>query len=166
MKPQKYSSADTSINTVNLVYKSFKFPEGSLILDYGGGKYDSNVNYMKKLGVDVLVFDPFNRTKAHNQKVLDYVSKYKPDFIINSNVLNVIAEDDIVLDVIKTIKKLSGSKTTVIFAIYEGNKTGVGKVTTKGYQRNLKTAAYVPIISSVFPNVKRKSTFIIASKSL
>ena len=42
---QKYSSKDTSINVVNKVYKQYLFNANSKILDYGGGKYDTNKEY-------------------------------------------------------------------------------------------------------------------------
>ena len=43
---QEYTSKDTSINTVNAIYKKGYFKEGDEILDFGGGKYDSNIEYL------------------------------------------------------------------------------------------------------------------------
>lgn len=161
---QKYSSADTSINTVNKVYTTMPFERGSTVLDYGGGKYDSNIEYMANKGVSVSVFDPFNRSPDHNSKVMARFKAKHPNYIVNSNVLNVIAEDEIVKDVIKNIHKIAGKNTICYFAIYEGNKTGIGKSTSKGYQRNQKAIDYVPLVARYFPYVERKGAIIIARK--
>ena len=54
-REQLYSSADTSINTVSAVYKYIDAPN-TVILDYGGGKYDTNVEYMmQKCNSPVLI---------------------------------------------------------------------------------------------------------------
>lgn len=161
MIKQKYTSADTSINVVNLVYKKFPFEKGSVILDYGGGKYDTNKEYMATKGVKLMVFDPFNRSKTHNMQVLKR-TKNGVDYIVCSNVLNVIAEPEIIHDVIENIRQLAGKKAKVIFAIYEGDKTGKGKVTTKGYQRNQKTTDYLNIINNYFNYTHKKGNLIVA----
>lgn len=162
---QKYTSANTSINTVNAVYKKVEFLPNTLILDYGGGKYDSNVKYMAERGVKVLVYDPFNRSPMHNSNVLNSIKYTKPTFIVCSNVLNVIAEKSEIEKVCEHISKLGGKNTDSIFAIYEGDGTNVGRATTKGYQRNQKTIQYLPMIKKYFNHVIRNGTFIFANNA-
>lgn len=164
MVNQKYTSADTSINVVNRVYKAFPFKPKTTVLDYGGGKYDTNTQYMATKGVKVMVYDPFNRTKDHNMRVIKKVESVPVDYIVCSNVLNVIAEDAIVNDVVRNIAKLARDKSTVIFAIYERKKNGIGEITTKGYQRNQKTESYVKFIKQHFKNVHvyKKENLIVA----
>ena len=53
---------------------------------------------------------------------------------------------------------------TVYISVYEGNRTGVGKYTSKGYQQNKKTADYLPLVKSVFPNAFVKNGIIRATK--
>lgn len=89
---QKYNSANTSINVVNAVYKKLNFIPNTLVFDYGGGKYDTNTRYMADKEVKVVVFDPYNRTQTHNEKVLKYIETHRPNYIVCSNVLNVIEE--------------------------------------------------------------------------
>lgn len=155
---QKYSSKDTSINVVNKVYKQYHFPVGSLILDYGGGKYNANIDYMKELGVTVLVYDKYNKTDEHNKRVLTYVSEHQPDYVICSNLLNVIFEDEIIDEILQAISQYDAK--TIIFAIYEGNSSGVGGETTKGYQRNQKTKEYIPMIEKYFEVIKKRNGMI------
>lgn len=166
---QEYSSADTSLNQVSRAYTVYQskvgFKRGSYILDYGGGRFDTAKDFMEQYGCTVRIFDPFNRTKEHNRSVLEYSRKHVPDYIINANVLNVIKENEIVDDVVRNISRLAGKDTLCIFCVYEGNGTGHGTRTTKGWQRNQRTASYVPVIQRYFTNVERRFNLIFAWKS-
>lgn len=149
MPEQEYKSASTSINTVNKVYTKCEFKRGSKVLDWGGGEYDTNKQYMAKKGVNVGVYDPFNRSKEHNMKVLEnYVL---PNYIVCSNVLNVIKEESIVIDVLQKMKLYSRPGTIIYIAIYEGDRSGIGKQSKKdSWQRNEKAGNYKSIIEKVF----------------
>ena len=160
IEKQKYKSDKTSINTVNRVYKKYDFKPNSLILDYGGGAYDSNIKYMKEKNCNVLVYDPYNRSEQHNKQVFDYITKHNVDYVVCSNVLNVIEEDFILIEIFRNIL-ITCPYAKVLFTVYEGDKSGVGKVTKKGYQRNLPYKAYIPIISKYF-NIKEVKNGIIA----
>lgn len=141
---QQYTSKDTSINTVNKVYKSMKCRPGSIILDYGGGKYDSNRDYMKEKGASLYVYDPFNRSKEHNNSVVSFIrSNHGADIVVCSNVLNVIKEEEVISDIVRNLFACVKTDGKIYIQIYEGNGSGVGEVTKKGYQRHEKTAAYV-----------------------
>jgi hypothetical protein len=162
---QKYTSKDTSINVINKVYKKYEFKENSLILDYGGGKYDSNVIYMKnKNNSIVLVYDKYNKDIEHNKKVLDYCRKNIPNYVVCSNVLNVIMEDEIINEICTDILNYCNNETIVIFAIYECDKSGIGKETSKGYQRNEKTKEYLKFIEKYYKINSVKSGIIICQK--
>lgn len=145
---QKYSSKNTSLNQVAAVYKRFRFPEGATVLDYGGGKYDTAAEYMKAQGVTVKVYDPYNRTPEENAAALAIT----PDYVVCSNVLNVIAEDEVIDGI---LADLASYPATVLITVYEGNGTGAGAATTKGYQRNQKAAAYWEMIDRHFSQVSK-----------
>lgn len=164
---QSISSKDTSIAQVSKAITTYQtkigFVRGSTILDYGGGKYDLAIVYMGLRGCKLVVYDPYWRTQQYNKHSID-VFKKNPDYITCANVLNVIKENEIVEDVVSKIRRLSRSGTTVIFSIYEGNGTGVGKRTTKGWQRNQKIDSYMPLIRRYFPNAVKKYGIIIATR--
>ena len=154
---QEFTSKGTSIRQKTAskgftVYQSkIGFIPGAMILDYGGGRYDDSVEYMKKYGCKVLVYDPYNRTDRHNTAVLSSMRVRKPDYIVCSNVLNVIKENDIIDAVVKRIYHIAVKGTICIFSMYEGNGTGVGKITGPDqYQRNERTAAYLRFIKKYF----------------
>ena len=149
---QQYTSADTSINTISAVYKLIDTPN-TVILDYGGGKYDTNAEYMlQKCNSRVLVFDPYNRTPEHNSQVIQYFKLNPAKIVVCSNVLCVIKEDEIILDILGNIRDLMAYYGLLYIKVYERDKTGVGCRTTKGWQRNQKTEDYIPFIQQVFGN--------------
>ena len=156
---QKYTSKDTSINVVNKIYTHYDFIEGSHILDYGGGKYDKNIEYMKNKNSFVYVYDKYNRSKDYNATTKGICSKRPPDYIVCSNVLNVIYEDEIIEEILEDIY-LYAENAIVLFAIYEGDKSGIGKETTKGYQRNQKIKEYLKYIEEYFEVIKIKKGII------
>ena len=147
---QKYTSANTSINTVSAVYKLIDTPN-TVILDYGGGKYDTNAEYkLQKCNSRVLVFDPYNRTPEHNSKVIQYFKLNPAKIVVCSNVLCVIKEDEIILDILGNIRDLMDYYGILYIRVYERDKTGVGCRTTKGWQRNQCIESYIPFIQQVF----------------
>ena len=162
---QLHASSKTSLNQVSAVYTQNldRFEPGSVVLDYGGGRYDNNARFMReKRNVTVLVYDPYNRSDDHNREVLRRVSMRHPDYIVCSNVLNFIDYDAIIDCIIDDIKSYSDPTTKVMFKIYEGDRSGNGKETKGGesWQRNQRTADYVPAIQRRFPNAKNKGGFI------
>lgn len=167
---QEYDSSVTSINSsklptiFGLVQKLGGFKQGSLNLDYGGGRWDNAAQYLKDYDVLNLVYDPFNRSKEHNKDVLDFVKKNGgADTVTCSNVLNVIKEPENRLSVIKNCDRLVKSGGTVYFTVYEGSGSGEGKANDKrkSYQTNMKTEDYQEELEQVFSSVTRKGKLFI-----
>ena len=155
---QKFSSKDTSINVVNKIYKSGIIPGEGVILDYGEGKYDSNKEFMETLGFQLYVYDKYNRSEEHNREVMKKMSVNPPDYVVCSNVLNVIMEDDIIEGILRDISMYETRRTYI--AIYEGDRSGKGRETSKGYQRNEKTSAYLPVVGKYFEILKCRNGII------
>lgn len=164
---QRISSADTSINSQKLpmLFKKVSFKEGSINLDYGGGKFDNVADYlMNEYGATNLVYDKYNRSSEHNRKVLGIVRQNGgADTVTLSNVLNVIAEEEERLAVLRNCKRFLKPGGTCYIFIYEGDSSGIGKETSKGYQLNRKPIEYEGEIKSVFSNFSRKGKLYICS---
>lgn len=167
---QEYDSSVTSINSAklptifSLVQKLGGFKQGSLNLDYGGGRWNNAAQYLKDYDVLNLVYDPFNRSKEHNKDVIDFVKKNGgADTVTCSNVLNVIKEPENRLSVIKNCDRLVKSGGTVYFTVYEGSGSGEGKADDKrkSYQTNMKTKDYQEELEQVFGSVTRKGKLFI-----
>lgn len=162
---QEFSSAATSINSNKLpaIYKMVNFRSGDVVVDFGGGKFDNAVNYLKDKGVTLLVYDPYNRSAEHNKEVLRILKEHGgADAAVNSNVLNVIKEPEAREAVLKNIKKITKRGAPIYITVYEGRGDGAEGPTKSGYQLNRKTGDYMDEVGSVFSNVKRKGKLITA----
>jgi hypothetical protein len=164
---QAISSADTSIKQVPALFKSkyFDAPEGSRNLDIGGGKYDLGSDYLRnERGVESQVYDPFNRSSEHNEMVLNAFKDNPADTVTAANVLNVIAEPEARAEVIQQAFDNLKPGGKAHFDVYEGDRSGAGRETSKGWQNNMKAQDFLEEVRSVFPNAERKGTTIIATK--
>lgn len=162
---QSFTSKDTSVNKYRLpaVYtmkKAVALMEGKEAIDIGGGKYDNAIVEAAKWGTKVSIYDPFNREKAHNDKVL--CSTY--DVAVISNTLNVIDSKEARKE---AIQLASRKAQIILIAVHEGDRSGVGRQTGKdSWQENRKTASYVPEIQEALIDweVERKGKLIICRK--
>ena len=137
----KYTSANTRINSTTLpaIYKmvSDKISKTDQVIDYGCGKYFDNYN----LPDNFAGYDPYNR---NNPKVLN--RKY--DVALCSNVLNVIAEQEVRLDILSRLKELA---KIIYITVYEGNRSGNSKRTKEDcFQLNWSRGNYIPELVAVF----------------
>lgn len=163
---QEFDSAATSINSNKLpaIYSMVNFNKGDVVIDFGGGKFDNAVEYIKDKGATLLVYDPYNRSAEHNQEVLSILEQNGgADAAVNSNVLNVIKEPEARKAVLQNIKQLTKPGAPIYITVYEGRGDGVEGPTKSGYQLNRKTADYMSEVQEVFPNAKRKGKLIVAT---
>lgn len=163
---QEFDSAATSINSNKLpaIYKMVNFNEGDVVIDFGGGKFDNAVEYIKDKGATLVVYDPYNRSAEHNEQVLATLEENGgADAAVNSNVLNVIKEPEARQAVLQNIKKLLKPGAPVYITVYEGRGDGVEGPTKSGYQLNRKTEGYLDEVREVFPDAIRKGKLIVAT---
>lgn len=162
---QEFDSAETSINSNKLpaVYRMISIPEGSIGLDFGGGRWDNAVEHIRDLGATLCVYDPYNRSAKHNKEVIKTLrANGGADWAINSNVLNVIKEPEARKAVLENISKITKSGAPIYITVYEGRGDGKEGQTKSGYQLNRKTQDYLEDIQEVFPDAKRKGKLITA----
>ena len=165
---QEFDSAKTSINSKKLpaVYRMIHLQPGTVGVDFGGGRWDSAVEYLRDQDVTLCVYDPYNRSAEHNREVLRTLrANGGADFAINSNVLNVIKEPEARKGVLENIKKITKSGAPIYITVYEGRGDAKEGVTKSGYQLNRKTADYLEEIQEVFPDATRKGKLIVATNS-
>jgi len=158
---QSITSAKTSLNQIPALHKWFvkQYNKPQTILDFGCGKYDKGMEYLEEHGHIVWGYDPYHQPEYYNQILLQQDTDY--DAILCANVLNVIQDE---LDIRNALNLISNLSNMAFFSIYEGDKTGIGKETTKGYQRNEKIHEYVKLIKEFYPTVFRQGNIIIAMK--
>lgn len=163
---QEFDSADTSINSTKLpaIYKMITIPEGSVGIDFGGGKWDNAIEHIRDLGATLCVYDPYNRSKAYNKETLKTLrANGGADWAVTSNVLNVIKEPSARKAVLENISKITKSGAPIYITVYEGRGDGKAGQTKSGYQLNRKTKDYIEEIQEVFPDAKRRGKLIVAT---
>lgn len=161
---QRISSAGTSVKQIPATFKTVNFKPGTVNLDYGGGRYDLGTDYLREKGVESFVYDKFNRSEEHNRDVLARVGQGGADTVTVNNVLNVVAEPEVRDFIIQDAGRYLKPDGTAYFLVYEGDKSGTGKETSKGFQNNAKAEDYIPAIQEHFGQVSRKGN-LIAAKS-
>ena len=171
MPDQAFTSENTSRNQIPALFNSpaFERKRGSRNLDYGGGAFDKGSEYLaQEHGVDSQVYDPFNREKEHNDFVLKGFKKEPADTATVANVLNVIAEPEARLHVIKQVHNHIKPDGKAYFTVYEGDGkdkgSGNSRMTRDGWQEYRPTHSYVEEIKQVFPDVRLSGKTIVASK--
>lgn len=164
---QTTTSAETSrpqiARGIKLVYKNPP-PWYMVILDFGAGKYNNAREYVESNGDTYLAYDPYNRSEEENRHALAKAMEHC-DIITVNNVLNVLDAPHITHSVLAQIELIASTKTTVIFTVYEGDRSGKGKYTKCGFQMNWKLKQYVPYIKAHFETVEIKNNAIYAKKS-
>lgn len=153
---QKYTSKNTSINSNKLPASTKKIDwarfQGQKVVDFGGGKFDNLVDYLKfEYDIDLFVYDKYNRTWMECWAA----ATCNPSAVICNNLFNVIAENEVLTD---CIRFLAAFKVPVFISVYEGDKSGVGRATKKDcYQRNEKLSTYIPLLEKHFNSITMKS---------
>jgi hypothetical protein len=161
---QEFSSADTSVKQLAATFRNVAWRPGTRNLDLGGGKYDLGTDYLRERGVENLVYDPYNRDEDHNARVLAAVNETPPDTTTVNNVLNVIKEPEARDAVIGTVARTIRPDGTAYFLIYEGDRKGGGKQTSKGWQNNRPATGYLDEVKAHFGDVTRKGNLIVAQE--
>ena len=167
---QKITSANTSIKQVPAIFKKVNFEPCTLNFDIGCGKYPELLTAeMRRIGVINVGWDPYH-TKSNLQVNSKWVHKNgfckgKFDTVTCCNVLNVLEKGGDIYNILKLAYKLIKSTGIVYFLIYEGDKSGEGRETSKGWQNNQKTSWYEKRVKYLFPVIKRKGNIIAASKT-
>lgn len=160
---QRISSAATSLNQVAAAFTQGTFHPGTLNLDYGGGRYDRATQYLADRQVTNRVFDPYNRSVAENLETrLAIVRAGGADTVTVNNVLNVIAEPLALLYAVAQAANALKADGTAYFLVHEGDRSGRGAPTTRGYQRNDRAEAYLPWVARSFERVSRSGNLLMA----
>lgn len=160
---QAISSANTSLNQIAATFRHPKFSPVDKNLDIGGGKFNKGTEFLASRGIENVIFDPYNRPSTENKAVIKRLkSGERFPTVTSNNVLNVIAEQSVRENVILQSAKALSPDGTAYFLIYEGDSSGVGKETTRGWQNNKKTNEYMNEIKKHFNNVTKSGNLLIA----
>lgn len=126
---------------------------GAVVLDYGAGKYPHLVQQYVKAGGAFRVdsYEPFGEIEEYQQYPGIMAGQY--DAILCSNVLNVIKYEEDLEEVLGNLAVLVNEEGVVYIQMYEGDKSGRPRRTTRGWQRNAYSNEYFGVLSKYFDYV-------------
>jgi len=142
MTDQTYTSAATSRNQVPALLRALVRggEAGAVNVDIGGGRFERGSELLRAHGCRNVVFDPYNRSDAHNRGAVLVLLEQRPDTATAANVLNVIKEPERRAAVIW----LASRAGAAFFSVYKGRRSGRGTATRDGWQENRKLSSYLP----------------------
>lgn len=169
---QEFTSKNTSINKVKnprivvLVERQSGWIPRGINLDIGGGKFDNMSDYLLcNHGVVNLIYDPFNRSREHNNVVMSKVMESGADSVTISNVLCVIKEDSNKRRLVMMAFESLRPGGVLYVTNYEGDKSRIGRKTREDqWQENKPSEDYMSLIRECFSQVMMKYGMIIAIK--
>lgn len=138
-----------------------KWEKDTVNADIGGGPHPHFTKALKKKGVTNHVFDPYNRSKEHNDLSAAAIRGGQADTVTANNVLNVIKEggarDKLIAQAADALKP----DGTAYFLIHQGDGKGNSKKTgPDSWQEYTKPETYIPEISKHFDSIKRRANLI------
>lgn len=163
---QAVGSAKTSRNQIPRVFKlvANRFEEGTTNVDIGGGAWEMSTEFLETRGVRNLVYDPYNRTVAHNASVINEVSGGRADTVTVANVLNVIKEKAARKRVLLQAENAIKPDGEVYISVHDAKRSGGPQATRDGWQNSWPLKKYTDEIAEVFDIVEQTSEYIIAKK--
>lgn len=151
---QKVSSAQTALCQVPALLKRAPLPARGVNLDIGGGACDRGTQFLRGRQVTSYVYDPFNRSAEENQRAAKAACCGQAASVTIANVLNVIPEAQARRRVLQQAADAVGAKGRVFVDVYEGDRSGRGRRTSKGWQANRALGAYKRELERVFRRVE------------
>lgn len=130
------------------------FDRPGINFDVGGGAFDEGSRWLAERGVENVIYDPFSRSRDQNQSALARLFVKPADSATLFNVLNVITNDK-ERRVALSIAALHMSVGALAWIdVYEGDRSGVGKPTSCGWQENRRLETYVDEVATAFDEVE------------
>ncbi len=160
---QEISSKDTSLNQVPATFRRVRWQPGTRNFDLGVGRSALFTDALKGRGVENISYDPFWKDNAENKAIVDEVLQNPTDTATVNNVLNVIKEQAARRETIRQAARVLKPDGTAYFLIHEGDKSGNGKQTSKGWQNNQPAQEYIDEVTQYFESVKRKGNILEAT---
>ena len=155
-EPAACYSEHTSIRQVPALHKALvsagELKSWQVNADIGGGRFEDATAFLRSQKVTNLVYD-CQLERAHNESVLRRL-RDGADSATVANVLNVIPDPKVRDEVIQLTANVLRVGGVAWFAVYEGDRSGKARATTKGWQENRSIASYLREVSRVFPGAR------------
>jgi hypothetical protein len=163
---QRPTSEATAVNTLPTVFRQMPLRRGTVNADLGGGPYEAATEFLRRRGVENVVFDPFRRSEEHKQAAADKIRDGQADTATVANVLNVIRSPGDRDTVIRQAANAVGKTGVAYFQVYEGDRSGKGAMSSRGWQANRPLEFFEPEIKRHFASVERDGDVLIARQGV
>jgi len=148
----------TSLNQIPALVKKHKHELFGHILNFGCGCGWEKVKEYLETNSNRFVtsYDKYSDEESINE--LYQTLRY--DNVVCANVLNVVETREEMKEMLDDMIHVVGDPI-YYFSVYEGDRSGKGCVTSKGYQRNERAVEYEAILKEYFTTVNRHGTIFI-----
>jgi hypothetical protein len=165
----KHPSAKTSIKQVpagfRIVDEHFGWQPHTVNLDIGGGKFDLMTEKLLEKNVTNLIYDPYNRSLAHNVMILSCFEEGNVDTVTMFNLLNVIEDHEIQLNALNmAYDALKHDGMLYVRSTYMNPAKKSGMTKSGTFQHYKTQKEYLEIVKEVFPNAELKFGIIYAKR--
>lgn len=154
IEPSRCYSEKTSLRQVPALLKALAhrgdLASGSVNADIGGGAYALGTAFLADAGVQNLVYD-CQLDRGHNSAVLRQIADGGAHSATVANVLNVIPSGAVRREVVALAVHAVRPGGSAWFAVYEGDRSGQGRATSKGWQENRLLDSYLAEVRAVAP---------------
>ena len=166
------NAKENTDNTVGCeAFNDLNLQKNTRNIDIGGGKYNQNTIYLqKKFQIKNYVYDPYNRSIEHNEKVLQLAKQNPFDTATSMSVLNVINSKESRMAHIQLMFDSLRTGGIAFFKVYKGNNSGKEKYGQNRFQSNRGAETYANEVIEIFgknnTQVFARKNLIIAKKTL
>lgn len=135
------------------MHRAGVLPRGTVNVDVGGGPYPHATKYLAARGVRNVVYDCVLPAKEQ-AAALRTLRQRNADSATLANVLNVIDNPATRREVLALAAASVRPRGRVWIAVHDGNRTGRGRVTSKGWQENRAVNTYLVEVRRVLPRAE------------
>lgn len=147
-------SASTALRQVPALHRRVPWRRGGVNLDVGGGPYGLATAHLGRLGVENIVVDPGWQTPRELARAMGRVAGGQASTVTIANTLNVIRDADDRSRALQLAANAVAPDGVVYVSVHEGNRSGRGRETTRGWQSNRTLRSYVREVRRWFHDVR------------
>lgn len=160
------NSKNTSVKkipaTLKLVEKYFGWEPNTINFDIGCGRWpDLFTEALKERSVINIPYDPYHMTDKECHQTLKKVLTNQVDTVTLNNVLNVVPDGTLRLEALLLAAGVLKSGGICYILIHEGDKKGIGRATSRGWQANKKAFYYLSEVQRCFRGIFQRGRLII-----
>jgi hypothetical protein len=145
------------------LFRAVPWRRGARNADLGGGPYDLATSYLARRGVESVVVDPGWQTEEELRAALARVAPRRADTVTVANTLNVVRDPDERARVLQLAAHVLAPDGVAYVAVYEGDGSSRGRVTTRGWQANRPLRSYLSEVRRWFGRAETVGRVIVAT---